>query len=239
MDKTMYDHMFRDAEERISEMFKDGCSFLLKEANDALNSVMEKTVYCTEKLEESVNHILLDMKMSMAQQILDRNNNFDNSTSYTISEPEKSPRIKCESPDLYSVSLKQIEIPSCDECGKTYAKKASLKKHIKNVHVGIKNLKCQLCDYITSEKSNLDKHIEGRHPTFTDQTCHLCGFKVFREINIKRHYESVHNLIRIKKIYTNSEGKKCIEIFYESSAGLKSPLATKYQTIPRHQIIDK
>jgi len=271
-------------------MFKDGCSFLLKEANDALNCILEKTVYGTEKLEESVKSILQEMKMLIAVQMLDQSKNLDEETNvYTpknTGEPSyfdiASTNTSYETPDSIEISCckecgkafksnhtlkrhiravhmktngiitqsitsneyplelsegvpyikkelhnssnetpKSIEISSCNECGKSFMKKSSLFKHIKNVHIAIKNIKCPLCEYVTSEKSNLDKHIEGRHRDYTDHTCHLCGFSVFREINIRKHYQSVHSLIRIKKIKRNTEGRKSLEISYQSLATVK------------------
>lgn len=144
--------------------------------------------------------------------------------------PETSkqlPHMNNESPTT-NISQSGPKISVCTECGKMYPRRGSLMKHIRNTHVGIKNVNCHLCEYVTHDKSNLDKHIEGRHPSYTDHTCHLCGFSVFREINIRRHYMSVHGLIRVKKMNKDSEGKKCLEINYESLADQKKGL-TCYQ----------
>ena len=41
--------------------------------------------------------------------------------------------------------------------------KPDLKRHIQNVHEGIKEFKCTICDYETAQRVNLKAHIESVH----------------------------------------------------------------------------
>merc|ERR1712150_174099 len=100
-----------------------------------------------------------------------------------------------------------ITLHACFECDKTFMKKYSLQRHIKSIHLNIKDIKCQVCHYATSDKSSLDQHIERNHPNFTNFSCHICGFSVFRRVNIEKHYETVHNQTKDSKYCINSEGE--------------------------------
>ena len=51
----------------------------------------------------------------------------------------------------------------CNHCDMAFALKGPLKRHIKNVHEGIKKFRCSHCDRPFSEKGNLNQHIRTVH----------------------------------------------------------------------------
>ena len=53
----------------------------------------------------------------------------------------------------------------CDQCGKVYGKRASLKSHIKFVHENVRNHECPQCGKKFGTEWNLKKHVKtGNRP---------------------------------------------------------------------------
>lgn len=46
----------------------------------------------------------------------------------------------------------------CEECGSTFANAGSLRCHVKAVHEGVKEWKCEYCNYRVAHRSNLRTH---------------------------------------------------------------------------------
>ena len=78
-----------------------------------------------------------------------------------------------------------------------------IKHHIRSVHEGIKDNKCDLCDYCTSFPSDLKKHIKKFHKdplnieTTNEEnektiTCGICGKKLRDSYQLKHHVRNVH-----------------------------------------------
>ena len=59
----------------------------------------------------------------------------------------------------------------CETCGKLFARKFVLERHIKEAHTKIEEdqLQCSHCQYSTNRKADLIKHVESRHnkPNFS------------------------------------------------------------------------
>ena len=51
----------------------------------------------------------------------------------------------------------------CDICGKDFAFKKGLRRHIITVHEGKKDFECNKCDHKFTQKNNLKCHIEEVH----------------------------------------------------------------------------
>ena len=58
--------------------------------------------------------------------------------------------------------LKREEKIPCEICQKMITAE-HMKRHIKDIHEGEKNQKCQICNYATARKSNLRVHVEKVH----------------------------------------------------------------------------
>ncbi|XP_063388003.1 zinc finger protein 287-like [Cydia fagiglandana] len=84
---------------------------------------------------------------------------------------------------------------ACEDCGKHYRKKYTLRKHIQHKHLSSgqhqkhtseKLYKCSHCDYNTIRKSNLRAH-ERRHTGEKPYTCSYCDFKCSHKSTIRKH----------------------------------------------------
>ena len=81
-----------------------------------------------------------------------------------------------------------------------------MKRHIKNVHEGIKPFKCNLCDHETARNSNLMKHIENVHEGKNNQItekinknkfeCSVCGMFLATQKILRQHIKSIHEGIK-------------------------------------------
>ena len=70
----------------------------------------------------------------------------------------------------------------CEHCEKTFVRKETMKKHIKIVHLQVRNKICMYCDYKTYTKFNLDIHISKMHlgTQIEKQSCGLCTKKTYK-----------------------------------------------------------
>lgn len=85
---------------------------------------------------------------------------------------------------------------NCDQCKYTTANTTYLKKHIKNVHRGIRTHLCDKCDYKAAEKSGLKRHIESVHEGIRYQ-CDLCVYKATQKDNLRQHVLIVHSGVKL------------------------------------------
>ena len=83
----------------------------------------------------------------------------------------------------------------CDHCGKIFDGHSAtwrLKRHIKEVHEGLKEHVCEMCGRAFSQKGDMKKHYETVHlkqPKL--KTCEICG-KTFSAVSLPRHIRQVH-----------------------------------------------
>ena len=56
-----------------------------------------------------------------------------------------------------------IEMESCQFCPYLNKDPTKLARHVKGVHLQIRNLECDRCDYKASEKGTLKLHIKAAH----------------------------------------------------------------------------
>ena len=66
------------------------------------------------------------------------------------------------------------------------ANKENLNTHIKNVHEGQKNYKCDLCDKAFSQQQKLMRHIKNLHKGQKNYKCDLCD-KDFSQQEISKN----------------------------------------------------
>ena len=112
------------------------------------------------------------------------------------------PVFKCSYCDYYTSELSWIithydtwhpdkKVFPCETCGKLFARKFVLERHIKEAHTKIEEdqLQCSHCQYSTNRKADLNRHIESRHnkPNFA---CNICNKSFNRKDNLKMHMKT-------------------------------------------------
>merc|ERR1719228_979336 len=96
-----------------------------------------------------------------------------------------------ESMNILINSVKTIHV--CNLCGKTYANKYGLYRHLKRFH----DLVCSRCNKKFVRKYNLMKHIEEVHKKSKIVSCTKCNKKFRNKYNLIRHIEEVHEKSKI------------------------------------------
>ena len=80
----------------------------------------------------------------------------------------------------------------CEKCGTTMDK-SYLPKHIRNVHEGKKDHKCQNCGKEYTDRKNLSCHIKRAHDNVRDEQCNQCGKLFFTKEVLNRHIRNIHS----------------------------------------------
>ena len=89
----------------------------------------------------------------------------------------------------------------CNFCGKVLSTR-NLKHHVKSVHEGLKNHKCDICDYRSSQSSDLKKHILKYHddplntesPMKFSYKCEFCPKTLCDKNVLYKHIRNIHDV---------------------------------------------
>ena len=72
---------------------------------------------------------------------------------------------------LIEVDFKKAKMAvTCGKCGKSLGTKASLLRHIRHVHDGVRDQKCSQCEFDTTDYRILAKHMEKQHGIIKDKS---------------------------------------------------------------------
>ena len=82
----------------------------------------------------------------------------------------------------------------CTKCGKSFATKVNLARHLKLVKHDDKEWKCEICDLKLRNKQNLRIHIRQLHAELdtSKYQCHICDLSLSRNDYLQRHIETQH-----------------------------------------------
>ena len=100
----------------------------------------------------------------------------------------------------------------CDECGRGFKRKYTLKMHVKQVHSELKDHACQECGRGFKVLGSLKKHEKAVHHKKKSHTCDACK-KGFSSLQQLRSHDEVQNLKRKKVVVCN----KCETYFMKKS----------------------
>jgi len=80
----------------------------------------------------------------------------------------------------------------CTPCNKIFDRRASLTTHNSLVHEGTKRFMCQHCSYAASLSGNLTLHIRRVHSKEKPSQCEQCDYKTIGGQELMRHVIAVH-----------------------------------------------
>ncbi len=75
---------------------------------------------------------------------------------------------------------------TCHQCGKRFARKQNLKRHM-NSHTGMKHFTCVQCGKSFTQKVTLNLHTKREHSGENAFKCHWCGEGFSCKVNLKTH----------------------------------------------------
>ena len=113
-----------------------------------------------------------------------------------------------------SPKMKQSDYVDCGICGKSMTHKY-LSEHIKTVHEGIKEHKCNFCGKFYSQKSSLNLHVKTFHKDMAQEKtenkgqveCNFCGKFYSNKSSLNLHVKSFHK----DMVTEQTENKEQIE----------------------------
>ena len=105
---------------------------------------------------------------------------------------------------------KPEEKTECPICKAIFGK-TNLRKHLKTVHEGIKDFKCDHCGKEYTENKGLKVHIKRHHDNVRDEQCNQCGKQFFTKEVLKEHVRNIHNKDQNQKVHHKQMAKllKC------------------------------
>ena len=80
----------------------------------------------------------------------------------------------------------------CDICGKLYSGAVTLIRHKQSVHEGKKNHTCDTCGNCFSQNASLKRHIRQVHERRKDVKCDKCDKFFYSTVNLKQHNLQAH-----------------------------------------------
>lgn len=151
-----------------------------------------------------------------------KNKEKENLDSYKISWGEDMVRYQCP---MCQIVLKRKDtlrhhlklhtgekLVTCEQCGKQLHGVYAFKRHLKSVHLKIKDLCCDLCGKAFSCQTNLAAH-KKTHSGDKPYVCETCGKSFAQNASLKYHHDTVHALVK-KRLFGCS---RCPKKFYRNS----------------------
>ena len=86
-----------------------------------------------------------------------------------------------------SVESKKDKRFKCQECGTLFTRRNDMKKHMNNLHLGIKPHKCEECKKSFAHKGDLNRHKNEVHGGIKSIECELCGKSFARKNQFTKH----------------------------------------------------
>ena len=81
---------------------------------------------------------------------------------------------------------------NCQQCGKEFNSNYTMLKHVRQVHEGQDQVKCDICNNVYHDISALKMHVKHVHHKIRDHSCPYCDQAFFLARDLKRHIEKNH-----------------------------------------------
>ena len=165
---------------------------------DNSNEVIETLDDFTEK---SFKNEAMDMleENSIKIEFIDENTQMDDQISLS---PPPPPKTNYDVEIYHNIEFKKSKKSwqygsshDCEHCGKSFPQSGTLRRHINDVHEGIRNYKCHLCDQKFAQKSSLSGHLLTIHKIKPEnKTIYKCSHceKEFEKLSKLQTHEAVH-----------------------------------------------
>jgi len=95
---------------------------------------------------------------------------------------------------MIELNLVVTETQGCGVCGYTSRKRSDVIRHVRCVHMKIRDFHCKVCDFKCFGSSSLNQHVKSVHLKIKDFVCELCGYGASRGADINKHLRSKHRL---------------------------------------------
>ena len=105
--------------------------------------------------------------------------------------------MKIETCDTNKNENRKFEnIFQCEMCHKHFGGKHSLRKHIRILHLGVKNFHCQICEISFGTSNELKSHVRKKHPKDGEVPeifyCDQCTKQYTEKNNLNQHIKNKH-----------------------------------------------
>lgn len=80
----------------------------------------------------------------------------------------------------------------CSICNRTFSRPADRKRHVKTVHMNMRDHECKICPRTFKQKSHLDSHVDAVHFSRKPHVCNICDQRFTRNTTLRKHLESKH-----------------------------------------------
>lgn len=180
---SVVDIVICDLEKILSTSVQDGCSILLREANDALNHIFEKTVHNAQILENNMKAALLEMKESMINKLQDASvKSLENKQEIAMAEPSflLNKFVKVERIGNVKNVTKEEKVYPEERNEKARASKAE------------RRYPCPYCVFASKRKDHLNGHVNRKHLKNKTFQCNVCNFTGFQKWEVKNHQKKKH-----------------------------------------------
>ena len=87
----------------------------------------------------------------------------------------------------------------CNDCGKRFPRRQSLKLHVRIMHTGVRKFKCDLCDAAYGEKTSLVRHMAQHADSKPAKMykCYVC-LEVFDMCSQLTAHKHTHKILQCK-----------------------------------------
>ena len=164
----------------------------------SLNTTMKKEFLCTICLKKFSTRGIVLQHISRAHPLHFKNFDAKAAVKEDISNDHEGEKLENQDQDL-SPNTTEDNRFQCSICSKLFGTKATLKRHISQVHEKKQPVQCPFCPTVLNFKHNLKRHIALVHERSKPFQCLACPKKFGTKMELKRHISAVHEKKKLFK----------------------------------------